>query len=79
MSEAELQNRINVLPKEHPPRSYEVLLFDKKDRYLGKRYVRASSQERAKLTGYRVDRYLFGNRNAYRATAAAMNPGAANF
>lgn len=74
MSEAELQNRINALPKEHPPRSYEVLLFDKKDRYLGKRYVRASSPERAKLTGYKTDRYVFGNRKAFRATAAPMTP-----
>ena len=70
MSEAELQNRIDKLPKEHAPRPYKVLLFDKKGSYLNTRYVRASSPERAKLTGYKVDRYVFGNRKAFSAKVA---------
>lgn len=70
MSQESLQAKIDALPKEHRPLPYEVLLFDKRDRYLGKRFVRASSPERAKLTGYRVEKYVFGGRNVFKATAA---------
>lgn len=71
-AEEKLQARIDALPKDHVPWPYEVLIFDKRDRLINTRYVRASSVERAALTGYKVDRYLFRNKKGYRASAYPM-------
>lgn len=70
MNESQLQARIDALPREHEPRRYEVLLFDRRDRFVSRRFVRASSPERAKLTGYKVERFVFGGTKAFRATVA---------
>ena len=74
MDEHTIQQKIDALPKIHPPRGYTVYLSDKRGVAVGIRLVRASSQARAELTGLRVERYIYGNRKAIGAKATLSNP-----
>lgn len=70
MSEESLQAQISALPREHAPLPYLVLIFDKRNKLIATRYVRASSLKRAVLTGIKVNKYLFGNNKTFRAAAS---------
>lgn len=69
MSAESLQKRIDALPRDHEPRAYVVTIYDRRQKVIARRYVRASSKERASLTGLRVNKYVFGN-NATRSAVA---------
>lgn len=72
MSEAKrkAQEIIDALPRDHPPRPYCVTIRDRRGTPIDTRYVRASSIERAKATGLRVNRFDFKNRKSVSASAA---------
>lgn len=70
MSEEGLQERIDALPREHVPLPYAVTITDKRGNYIATRYVRASSAERARLVGAKVNIYVFGNRKTFDAKAS---------
>lgn len=64
-----LQTRIDTLPREHEPTAYSVIISDRRGAYLSTRYVRASSKARAELVALKVERFIFGGRNAAAARA----------
>jgi len=68
-SEQKLQEAINELPKDHEPSHYTVIIQDNRGNHLATRYVRASSNRRAVLTGLKINRYLFRDRKTAHATA----------
>lgn len=74
LTEENLQAQIDALPREHPPKAYEVLLLDRKDKLVDIRYVRASSKERAELTAKRVQYFLFKKRKPVWPTARLYKP-----
>ncbi|GAB2507397.1 hypothetical protein [Microbulbifer agarilyticus] len=72
LTEEQLQAKIDALPREHEPRRYRVIVSDKHGNHLATRIVRASSQERARLTGLKVNCYVFGQKRSFDARAALM-------
>jgi len=74
LTEEQLQAKIDALPKEHPPMKYSVIVTDQKGNYLATRIVRASSPERARLVGFKVNYYVFGQRKSFDAAASLLPP-----
>jgi len=72
LTEEQLQAKIDALPREHEPRQYSVTITDKRGSYLATRIVRASSRERARLVGFKVNYYVFGQKRSFDARAALM-------
>ncbi|MBN8431845.1 hypothetical protein JF535_13385 [Microbulbifer salipaludis] len=77
LTEEQLQAKIDALPREHEPRQYSVTISDKRGNYLATRIVRASSRERARLVGFKVNYYVFGQKNSFDACASLVPPPAA--
>ncbi|WP_160153309.1 hypothetical protein [Microbulbifer sp. ALW1] len=74
LTEEQLQEKINALPHEHEPRSYSVIITDKRGNHLATRYVRARSPEIARLVGFKVNYYLFGYKSSFDASATLTPP-----
>lgn len=61
----QIQEAITNAPIEHDPCGYAVTLTDKTGKVRHTRYVRASSEKRARLTALRTERGVFGYNNTF--------------
>ena len=67
--EEALRAKLKGLPRDHDPTPYTVKVLDRRGNLLTRRYVRASSQARAELLGYIVNKYIFRIKLTFSASA----------
>lgn len=70
----DIQKRIDAAPKEHEPRNYVVRVNEfRTGKFLYERYVRASSETRARLTALKTEREVFGKKKTTIGAARIMS------
>ena len=70
----DIQKRIDAAPKEHEPRNYVVRVNEfRTGKFLYERYVRASSETRARLTALKTEREVFNKKKTTIGAARIMS------